>query len=199
MKRLIVLFTAFNILFLNEALSANLEKGLIALDAGDFKTALEEIVPLAKSGDAKAQSKLGSMYAIGHGLPVNIEEAVRWYTLSANQGHLMSQYLLGAIYYKGIGSVKKNGSKAISLFRRAAESGLPVAQVQLGTHYLTGKFVPKDYIESYKWTTLGASAAKILEDKSTFERGEKIIDLLRKRMNQEQIEEGYRRAMEIAK
>lgn len=195
MKQIVALSSIFCVLLLSEAISANLEKGIQAGKAGDFKTALEEYVPLAKSGVAEAQYRLGSMYAVGLGLPQNAEEAVRWYTLAANQEHPLAQYFLGGIYYKGRGSVEEDGAIAIVFFSRAAENRLPKAQVQLGAHYLTGKFVPKDYIESYKWTMLGTAGAQDIDDKGTYDRGNKILDLLGKKMTQEQKDEGFRRAM----
>jgi TPR repeat protein len=42
---------------------AGLDKGLAAAQKGDFATALREWKPLAEQGDARAQFKLGAIYA----------------------------------------------------------------------------------------------------------------------------------------
>ena len=42
--------------------SADLQKGLTAAQSGDYATALREWTPLAKQGNANAQSNLGVMY-----------------------------------------------------------------------------------------------------------------------------------------
>lgn len=50
-------------------------------DAGDYVSALHELHPLAEHGNARAQVKIGSMYATGTGVPKNRTEAERWYRL----------------------------------------------------------------------------------------------------------------------
>jgi TPR repeat protein len=51
-------------------------------------------------GDAKAQSKLGEMYASGEGVPEDDTEAVKWYRRAADQGFWLAQYNLGVMYAK---------------------------------------------------------------------------------------------------
>ena len=45
----------------------------------------------AEHGQAMAQNRLGIMYASGLGIEKDDAEAVRWWTLSANQGHIPAQ------------------------------------------------------------------------------------------------------------
>ena len=47
---------------------AGLEAGLAAYERGDYDTALREIRPLAEEGDARAQSRLDTMYIKGEGV-----------------------------------------------------------------------------------------------------------------------------------
>ena len=47
---------------------AGLDEGNAAYERGDYATALQEYHPLAKRGDARAQFKLGVMYAKGEGV-----------------------------------------------------------------------------------------------------------------------------------
>ena len=45
----------------------------------------------AEQGDSNAQYCLGRMYRYGHGVKQNAKEAHKWFTLSAEQGHSVSQ------------------------------------------------------------------------------------------------------------
>ena len=57
----------------------------------------------AEQGNAKAQFKLGVMYAGGNGVPEDDVEAVKWYRMAAEQGHARSQFSLGLMYAVGEG------------------------------------------------------------------------------------------------
>ncbi len=48
----------------------------------------------------------------------------------------------------------QNYKKAVKLYRSAAERGHALAQTSLGMMYATGKGVPKDLREAYKWFNL---------------------------------------------
>ena len=41
----------------------------------------------AEQGDAAAQNNLGFMYINGEGVPQDYQEALKWYSLAAEQGH----------------------------------------------------------------------------------------------------------------
>ena len=77
------------------ASSADLPKGAVAYQSGDYATALREWTPLAKQGNALAQFILGVMYAEGQGVPKNYKTAVKWYALAAEQGDAYGQSNLG--------------------------------------------------------------------------------------------------------
>ena len=82
---------------------ADLEAGLAAYERGDYDTALREIRPLAEKGDARAQSRLGTMYIKGEGVQKDAQEGVRWYRNAAEQGVAEAQWLLGRTYAAGEG------------------------------------------------------------------------------------------------
>jgi TPR repeat protein len=48
---------------------ADCNDGLVVYNRGDYVTAVREWWPLAKQGDARAQSALGFMYEYGQGVP----------------------------------------------------------------------------------------------------------------------------------
>ncbi len=60
-----------------------------ALDAfkrGDVLSALEDFHVLADRGNARAQLKLGLVYAKGQGVPRDLAQAHMWFALAADQG-----------------------------------------------------------------------------------------------------------------
>ena len=85
---------------------ADFQKGLDAVQRGDYTTALREWKPLAEQGVAFAQYNLGVMYANGQGVPQNYKTAVKWYRLAAEQGDADAQGNLGASYAFGNGVLK---------------------------------------------------------------------------------------------
>src|ERR1700677_3310865 len=68
-------------------------------------------------------------------------EAIRILHPLAENGHAKAQHLLGEIYTV---NVPQDINKAYQLYQRAADQGLPDAQVALGLLYLSGKAVPQD-------------------------------------------------------
>jgi TPR repeat protein len=65
--------------------------------------AVERIRKAADQGDAGAQNNLGLMYQVGHGVPRDYAEALKWYRLAAEQGAATAQTALGLMYQCGHG------------------------------------------------------------------------------------------------
>jgi len=118
----------------------------------------------AAAGDAYAQGVLGAMFWRGEGgLTVNIGEALRWSTLSADQGNPMGLYCLAHLHNGGKG-VERDATRADGLWsncvagmRRLAEEGDPVAQCNMGWMCEAGKGVPADSDKALLWYRLGAT------------------------------------------
>ena len=64
-------------------------------------------------------------------------EAVKWYRMAAENGHVKAQYNLGVIYYKGQG-IEQDYNEAIKWYRKAAEQGYTQSQTILGLMYSKG-------------------------------------------------------------
>lgn len=97
---------------------------------------LNELIKLAENGDANAQFKLGSCYYSGkHGVPINYEECVKWWTIAANNGDLSSQMNLGTIYAEGR-IVTQNQKNAILWLEKAVAQGDSQAMYNLGLCFL---------------------------------------------------------------
>ena len=75
----------------------------------DYKEAVKWHRLAAEQGHAKAQHKLGVMYAFGIvGVPQDYKEAVKWHRLAADQGHSTAQSNLGKMYDNGTGVLQDN-------------------------------------------------------------------------------------------
>jgi TPR repeat protein len=117
---------------------ADVAAGELAMKKGDYATAIKEFLPLAKQGDAAAQSLLGELYDKGRGVQQDDKEAARWYRLAADQGNAGAQSMLGDLYAEGRG-VPQDDKKAVRWYQLAADQGDAVAQLELAFMYETGK------------------------------------------------------------
>jgi TPR repeat protein len=75
----------------------------------------------------------------------NIEEAVSWFMMAAEQGYALAQLELAICYINGEG-VPENRSLGLEWLRKATEHGVVEAQRELG-----GALITKDLTELKKW------------------------------------------------
>lgn len=135
--------------------SLELELAKRAYRSGDHETARIKMLPLAERGNPVAQHFIGAFYDHGLGIDVDDEQAVKWYTLAADQGFKNAQYALGSMYENGEG-VEKNIAKAAMWFAPAAEQDHVASQRILGMLFLKGEGVDQSDTLARKWTTLAA-------------------------------------------
>lgn len=107
----------------------------------------------AKQGDLRSQTDLGDCYKNGL-FGQNIPEAIKWYTMAANQGDVDAQYNLGLIYadvkYKSI-----DDAKALKWFTEAANQGDKRAKIFLAFLYKDGrKGIAKDKTKADKYAKI---------------------------------------------
>ena len=130
------------------------------------------------------------MYSEGQGVPQDDKTAVKWYTLSAEQGDADAQYNLGFMYRNGKG-VPQDYKTAVKWYTLSAEQGIADAQNNLGAMYYQGLGVIQDLVYAHMWVNISASNG----DKG----GKKLKDLLSKQMTPSQIQEAQRLARECVK
>ena len=95
--------------------------------------AVDRLLGRAGQGDALAAAELGRRYRAGvFGVRRDYGEAAKWYRAAADQGHAVSQYVLGLQYAIGQG-VEQDYAKAAEWMRRAAEQGDAGAEAYLRT------------------------------------------------------------------
>lgn len=96
--------------------------------------------------DSIKQCEIGDEYFFGRGVERDVEEAAKWYAMSAERGYAVAQYNLGLMYETGHG-VEKDEKKSMKYYRMAAEQGHAPAEYKLGLMYETGHGVDRsDYI-----------------------------------------------------
>lgn len=91
----------------------------VLYDRSDYKSALAIWLPMATSGDARAQNYVGEIYEKGLGVEPNYKQAAHWYEQSALQDYSSAQVNIGQLYERGVG-VNRNMDKAIDWYRKAA-------------------------------------------------------------------------------
>jgi TPR repeat protein len=132
------------------------DKGLAAINKGDFATALQTFKPLAIKGDDKSQYNIGVMYYKGNGVPQDYRESLKWFSLSAKKGNARAQFSIGLIYHKGEG-VPQNYKKALRWYRLAANQSNVDAQNNLGQMYRNGNGVSSSNVVAYALYSISAS------------------------------------------
>lgn len=104
----------------------------------------------SKQGDSSSQHILGILYKRGFtDQKVDIKEAVKWLTKSADQGDELAQEELFEMYYDGDG-VRKDIKKAVKWIKKLAKHNSG-AQLQLAKMYESGEGVTKNYKQMTKW------------------------------------------------
>lgn len=102
------------------------------------KKAIEGETLKAINGDCEAQFKTGLAHQTGVMVPRNSAEALKWYTLAAEQGSAPAMSNIGSIYSFGGHGVKKDSEAALHWFTRAAKAGDVTACCHLGNMYYYG-------------------------------------------------------------
>ncbi|OQX19342.1 MAG: hypothetical protein BWK76_04965 [Desulfobulbaceae bacterium A2] len=98
-------------------------------------------------------------YYNGVGRAVNYELALRLYRKVAESGNAEAQYILGGMYYHGIGTTRDE-REAVMWLLQAAEAGksTSLSRYILGYSYLKGELMPQNYAEARRWYGLAAAA-----------------------------------------
>ena len=122
---------------------------------------MKQLRKAAEQGSAAAQYDLGRKFEEGFLVPQDDEEAVRWYWLAAEQGHVGGQLRLGFKYALGEGVWRKDDREAVKWWRKAAEQGDRSAQYLLGRMYYTGRGVPQNEKRAVRWYRLAAEQGHV--------------------------------------
>lgn len=97
--------------------------GIEAFKTKNYLEALKILEPFAAEENAEAQCILGNIYHLGLGVDTNGSEAVKWYSLSSNQGNAIASNNLAGIYFMGDCGVTQNYEEALRLCRLSQQQG----------------------------------------------------------------------------
>jgi TPR repeat protein/S1-C subfamily serine protease len=136
---------------------ADYDSGYNAYKRGEYRAALDELLPLAKQGDPRAQRVVGNMYADGLGVDEDYDTAVKWYQRAADQGYAPAMADLGDLYFYGNG-VDQDQAAAVKWYRRGAERGDPAAEYDYGLIFHDGSAGQKQNFDAAMKWFLRASA-----------------------------------------
>ena len=119
---------------------------------------LEALRLNAERGNPASQYALGLRYANGAGgVARDPVEALRWYRLSGEQGHVPAQFAVAAMYDRGVG-VAADATEATRWYEAAARQGHAGAQHNLAAAYEEGRGVGLSLPLARQWYTEAAGA-----------------------------------------
>ncbi len=104
----------------------------------------------ALKGDPAAAYEVGVRFAEGKGVPVNYDEAAKWYDRAADGGIVPAMFRLGTLYEKGLGG-KKDVDAARRYYIRAAEGGNAKAMHNLAVLDADGGNKGPNYKSAAQW------------------------------------------------
>jgi len=149
-----------------------MQDAVAAMNRKDYPAAVRLLEPLARAGNALAQTRLGQLYYHGHGVRESDTEAVLWFERAARQGLAEAQFQLGNMYAYGLADVKGNDDPqrlAAQWYFEAARQGHAEAQYSLGILFLTGSGVTQSQKEAEKW--IAQAAAQGHADAKAYQNG----------------------------
>jgi hypothetical protein len=130
------------------------------MSTGRFADAIAAFKTLGDTGNAKAQARLGDIYADGQAVPRDMAAAEAWYQKAALQGDTGAQMKLGAIYANASGTARNNNI-AYVWYGIAARLGLAAAEA------------PRDRIGALLQPAERAQADKVIESRAAHMREQK--------------------------
>lgn len=136
--------------------------------AKESKINIPQLKKQAERGDAKAQNKLGDYYASiikfpdNKGcFPYNRKQSIKWYKRAAQQGYIIAQRNLGALYSGMICS----DDKGMYWYKKAALKGDIVSQIRLGyLYYMSEEFQKAIFWYKKAANTNNTTAMRLLGD-----------------------------------
>ena len=104
----------------------------------------------SKASDAGCEDLQGysKVYYSDAGIAQRNPEEVR---NAAEQGDIVAQFRMGAIYMEGLLGMNKNYAEALKWYHKAADKGDILAQFCIGMMYMSGQGVEKSESEALKW------------------------------------------------
>lgn len=132
--------------------TANVEDGVEAWRAGDYREAVMLWLPAAARGNPHALYNLGLAYRQGKGVPADLSRAEDFFRRAAEKGHAPARTYYGILLAK-----RGEEAKALDMWQQSAAAGDRHARYMLGIRYFTGQGVPKDLPRAYAYMLLASN------------------------------------------
>jgi TPR repeat protein len=135
------------------------DRAMILIRQHKFQEAQDILLPAAEKGEAESQALLGQVYNAGWGMPVDYEQAFKWWSRAATGGSADGQWGVGLLYDDGKG-VAQDSQKAAVLWKKASDNGNIKATVNLAFLYEEGRGVDRDPKECARLFKIAAKAGE---------------------------------------
>ncbi len=127
------------------------ELAKIAVEKGDYASALSECKADASRGEAQCENLMGILYASGLGVQKDLNTSVEFFKKSAGKGNMKAQQSLAIAYMKGFGGVQQDQRLAFEWMLKSAEQGWSPAQLLVGSFYELGEGTEKSDAKAIQW------------------------------------------------
>jgi len=111
----------------------------------DVQRAMELCTQAAKLGSIYAQYNLGNRYCRGEDLPKDMAQAVRYFEMTAIQGHVEARHCLGVYEYKN-----GNFERAVRHYLISAKMGSDLSLDDIKRMFAVGQASKEQYAEALK-------------------------------------------------
>ena len=116
-------------------------------------------------GHESALITLAWMYANGTGVEIDEGRARALYLEAARRGSAKAQYVVATMYRFAQYGLDKDMAEAVKWYLKAADQGMPTAQLALGKLLMEGKGVVRDDAAALQWLSLAhVNGSKRAED-----------------------------------
>ncbi len=128
----------------------DLDGGIAAFEAKEFRRAMQLLSPLAEQGDVQAQFRPAIMWQNGLGVVMNEKQTAKFMRLAADQGFALAQHGLGFMYLYGE-CLNKDPQQARLWLDKGAKQGLEGSMACLATIYEQGLGVEVGLGKANEW------------------------------------------------
>lgn len=132
----------------------------MGLISSDPELHFKKIKECALRGYSPAQNRLGVCYQDGVGTAEDIDSALKWYNVAAEQDNMYAKYNLAVCYFLGLG-VEESLYTAYTYVTQAALAGHPAAYKAWGDYYYHGYIFKRSVKDSIVFYERGADLGDV--------------------------------------
>jgi TPR repeat protein len=129
-------------------------RALLDSKTSDTLAGVELIQRAANKGYKEAQYRLGILYITGTTVDQDVAKAAQLLNKAAGKGLIAAMQRMASCYYRGVGSISQDFTKALEWFEMAAAHGDDYAAYMVGVIWAEGKGVTQDCARGITWYEL---------------------------------------------